>query len=169
MIETKPIITPLAITLTLTLHSATVLQDLAEYRTIVGGLQYLSSTQPQIAYVANKLSQFMHQPTTDHWVAIKRLLCYLSGIINHGILLHHQSNLPHHAFSDVDWASNKDDYTSTSVYLVYLGRKPISWSSKKQHTLARSSTEAGYRLVASIAVELRWICSLLTELGVVLP
>ena len=68
----------------------------------------------------------MHQPTSDHWSAIKLLLRYLYGTIDHGIMLHHHSNLALHAFSDVDWAGNIDDFTSTSAYLVYLGRNPIS-------------------------------------------
>ncbi|KAA3452459.1 Retrovirus-related Pol polyprotein from transposon TNT 1-94 [Gossypium australe] len=66
-------------------------------------------------------------------------------------------------------AGCKDDYTSTSAYIIYLGHNPISWSSKKQHTIAHSSTEVEYRVVSSLAVELSWICSLLTELGICVP
>ena len=115
------------------------------------------------------LSQFMHQPTIDHWNAINRLLRHLCGTINHGIILHSHSNLSLHVFSDADWAGDKDDFTSTSAYLVYLGRNPISWSSKKYRTIAHSSTEAEYRFIATISAEIRWICSLLTELGVDIP
>ena len=93
----------------------------------------------------------MHQPTSDNWGAVKSHLRYLCGTIDHGIMLYSHSNLALHAFSNANWAGNKDDYTSTGAYLVYLGCNPIAWSSKKQCIVARSSTEVEYRLVALTA------------------
>lgn len=74
-----------------------------------------------------------------------------------------------HAYSDADWAGDPDNFSSTGAYIVYLGRNPISWSSKKQKTIARSSTEAEYRYVADTAAELTWVSSVRYELGLKLP
>ena len=90
------------------------------------------------------------------------------GTLSHEIYLRKQSQAPLHAFSDADWAGDSDDYVSTNGYIVYLGSHSISWTSRKQKGVARSWTEAEYRAVAHTSAELRWICSLLTELGVTL-
>ncbi|KAL6318465.1 hypothetical protein AAG906_041234 [Vitis piasezkii] len=74
-----------------------------------------------------------------------------------------------HAFSDADWAGNKDDRMSTSAYIVFLGHNPISWASKKQRSVARSSIKTEYEAIASIATELSWIRSLLMEITISLP
>lgn len=107
----------------------------------------------------------MHCPTDLHWDALKRLLRYLYGSIHHGLLLRRNSPLHLHAFTDADWASDQQTYRNTMGYIVYLGSNPISWSSKRQPTLARSSTEAEFRDVASTTTEVQWVVSLLSELG----
>ncbi|KAL9300604.1 putative RNA-directed DNA polymerase [Arabidopsis thaliana] len=149
MLHAKPIATPMATTPKLTLNSGTKLPDATEYRRVVGSLQYLAFTRPDISYAVNRLSQFMHTPSTDHWQAVKRVLRYLAGTPTHGIFISRNTPLTLHAFSDSDWAGDSDDLVSTNAYVVYLGRNPISWSSKKQKGVARSSTEAEYRAVAN--------------------
>ena len=169
MLNTKLVSTPLATYPKLTLQSGSPLSDPQEYRRIVGSLQYLALTRPDVSYAVNKLSQFMHCPTTNHWQAVRRVLRYLSGTLNHGIYLQKQKLPTLHAFSDADWTGYSDDYVSTNAYIIFLGSQPISWTTKKQKGVVRSSTGSEYRAVANIASEIRWIASLLLELGVPIP
>ncbi|KAL9293207.1 putative RNA-directed DNA polymerase [Arabidopsis thaliana] len=74
MLDAKPISTPMAATPKLSLFSGTALPDAKEYRMVIGSLQYLSFTRPDIAFAVNRLSQFMHKPTDEHWRAAKRVL-----------------------------------------------------------------------------------------------
>ncbi|CAA7029021.1 unnamed protein product [Microthlaspi erraticum] len=166
MLHAKPVTTPMAASPKLSLHTGTRLSDPTEYRTVLGSLQYLAFTRPDLSYAVNRLSQYMHAPTTDHWLAVKRLLRYLAGTSTHGIFLQTGNSVTLHAYSDADWGGDRDDYVSTNGYLVYLGSHPLSWSSKKQKGVVRSSTEAEYRSVANTASEVQWICSLLGELGI---
>lgn len=166
MTDCKPVNSPLDLNVKLTLGAGTTLHNPTDYRTLVGGLQYLSLTRLDIAFAVNKLSQFMHHPTTVHWQALKRLLRYLKGTIDLSLNLYRDSPLNLHAFSDANWAGDRDDFVSTGAYIVYLGRNPISWSSKKQKSIARSSTEAEYRSIAQTAAEITYVSHLMHELGV---
>lgn len=90
------------------------------YRSVVGGLQYATITRPDIAFAVNKVSQFMHQPTESHWAAVKRILRYLKGTMDHGLQLHKSNQLSLHAFSDADWAGCPDDRKSTTGFCIFL-------------------------------------------------
>lgn len=166
LLNAHPVSTPMATHHKLSLHSGTRLTDATEYRSAVGSLQYLAFTRPDISYAVNKLSQYMHAPTTDHWTAVKRVLRYLAGTASHGLYFSSQNPSSLHAYSDADWTGDIDDFVSTNAYIIYLSRHPISWSSKKQKRVAQSSTEAEYRSVVNTSAEIRWICSLLKELSI---
>ncbi|KAL5574419.1 hypothetical protein UlMin_016118 [Ulmus minor] len=148
----------------LTLNDGSPPANATQFRSLIGGLQYLQLTRPDTAFAVNKLAQFMHAPTQTHWIAAKRLLRYLK----HTIHLDVTPPLDLRAYSDADWAGDPDSYKSTTAFVLFLGGNPISWCSKKQRTVARSSTEAEYRAVASTAAEVTWVSHLLSELGITL-
>lgn len=111
----------------------------------------------------------MHAPRTTHLHVVKRIFRYLQGTTDHGIHLR-SSKVPSLvvAYSDADWAGCKDSSRSTTGYVVFFGPNLISWRSKKQPIVSKSSTEAEYRVVAYIVAETIWIQQLLGELGLVL-
>lgn len=166
MQDAHPYPSPMASNLTLSKHDGDPCSDPHLYRSIVGALQYATLTRPDIAYSVNKVSQYMHSPTTSHWAAVKRILRYLKGSSHLGLSITPSSSLNLHAYCDADWAGCPDDRRSTSGYCIYLGSNLISWSSKKQPTVSRSSTEAEYRSLANTGAELIWVQYLLTELQV---
>ena len=131
------------------------------YRSIVGALQYLTFTRPDISFAVHQVCQFMQLPMVSHFLAVKRILRYLKGTATYG-LSYHRDSLDLKAFSDVDWAGDPNDRRSTTGLVVFIGSNPISWSSKKQQTVSRSSTEAEYRALASTAAEIDWLKQLLT-------
>ncbi|CAN6699168.1 unnamed protein product [Malus baccata var. baccata] len=135
------------------------------YRSVVGALQYLTFTRPDIAFSVHQVAQFMQSPMVAHFTAVKRILRYLKGTISHGIG-YSRGSLQLKAFSDADWAGDPNDRRSTTGLVVFLGNSPISWSSKKQLTVSRSSTEAEYRALSSTSAELDWIQQLLVFLQV---
>lgn len=139
--------------------------DVTLFRTLVGSLQYRTLTRPEIAFSVNTVCQHMQQPKVSHFVAVKRLLRYVKGTLNHGLHIT-SGSLSLTAFADADWAGDPVDRRSTSGFVVFLRSTPISWCAKKQPTVARSSTEAEYRAMAQTAADLVWIQQLLSELHI---
>jgi histone deacetylase 1/2 len=164
----KSVDTPLSVSDKLSKADGEMLnsEDSTRYRSIVGALQYITLTRPDIAFSVNKVCQFLHAPTTVHWTAVKRILRYLRGTVALGLRLSRSSSTSVSAFSDADWAGCPDDRRSTGGFAVFLGSNLISWSARKQATVSRSSTEAEYKALANATAEVIWVQSLLTELGV---
>lgn len=108
----------------------------------------------------------MHKLTSLHLQHLKRILQYIKQTISHGIMLRKTSVDNLLAYSDADWGGNNDDRTSTSAYIILFGGNPILWLSRKQRTVARSSTEVVYYAVATATIELIWLQNLLHELRI---
>ncbi|XP_050379847.1 uncharacterized mitochondrial protein AtMg00810-like [Argentina anserina] len=152
MLDASPVSTPSS-SKRLSLTDGTPLADGTEYRSVVVALQYLTLTHPDISYVVNQLCQFLHSPTTVHWVAVKRILRYLKHTPTSG-LFYAPSSLNLVAYCDSDYAGDPDTRISTGGTCIYLGSNLISWSSKKQNEVSRSSTETEYRQLAYTAAHL---------------
>lgn len=161
MMESKPISIPSAPGSHLAANSGTPLPDPTKYRSLVGALQYLSIIRPDISFAVNQVCKFMQAPTSTHWQAAKRILRYIKGTIEFGLVFTKSSSTNLNILVDAE-----DDRRSTTGSCVFLGPNPVAWMSKKQPTVSRSSAEAEYRAIAHVAAELKWFCSLLREFGV---
>nr|KYP49046.1 Copia protein [Cajanus cajan] len=138
--------------------TGTLFDDPTLYRSVVGALQYATITRPEIAFSVNKVSQFMCSPMEEHWKVVKRILRYLKGTLKHGLVF-----TPTRSSSSFS-LSSREKWIEEN--LIYLGPNLVSWWSKKQLLVARSSTEAEYRALAQAVTEVLWIQSLLQELKV---
>ncbi|CAH9080818.1 unnamed protein product [Cuscuta epithymum] len=166
LLGAKPAGFPIEQNHTLAQADGPLLTEPEAYRRLVGKLIYLSFTRPDLAYAVHILSQFMHAPRQQHWDAALRVVRYLKGTPGQGILLSSSCNLLLTGWCDSDWASCPLTRRSLTGWVVFLGGSPVSWKTKKQHTVSRSSAEAEYRSMAALTAELKWLKSLLLSLGV---
>ncbi|PKU65522.1 Retrovirus-related Pol polyprotein from transposon TNT 1-94 [Dendrobium catenatum] len=165
MTACNPLANPSCTKLPTVFQDDPLLSDPTLYRRLTGALQYLTITRPDIAYSVNQLSQHMHNPLSQHVYLLKRLLRYLKGTLDYGIPIS-KSNLVLSSFSDADWAGDPISRRSTSGYCSFLGNTIISWTVKKQHTVARSSTESEYRALAALTADIIWLRRLLADFGI---
>ncbi|CAN6586683.1 unnamed protein product [Malus baccata var. baccata] len=139
--------------------------DKGRYQRLVGRLIYLSHTRPDIAYAVSVVSQFMHSPSVDHMEAVMRILAYLKSAPGKGVLYESHGHMRIEGFTDADWAGDVTDRRSTSGYFTFVGGNLVTWRSKKQNVVSRSSAEAEYRGMAHGVCEMLWLRKLLESLG----
>ncbi|XP_071728946.1 uncharacterized mitochondrial protein AtMg00810-like [Rutidosis leptorrhynchoides] len=168
LLDVKPVATPLSTTEKFS-TSGSSFKDPTLYRSLVGALQYLTITRPDLSYAINQVSQFLHAPTDDHFQAVKRILRYVKGTISYWLTFSHTKSPTLLGYSDADWARCLETRRSTYGYSIFLGGNLVSWSAKKQLTVSRSSCESEYRALANTAAEVIWITHLLRELHVLPP
>ncbi|CAL2258609.1 unnamed protein product [Prunus armeniaca] len=166
MTECKSCPTPLPSDTRLSCMDGDPLPDPSTYRSMVGGLQYLTLSRPDISFAVNHVCQFMHNPRTSHIQVVKRILRYIKGTLEQGLIFHKSNDFTLRSFLDADWAGSVDDRRSTTGACIFLGPNLLTWTAKKQSTVSRSSTEAEYRALANTAAEIRWFGYLFRELGI---
>jgi hypothetical protein len=164
MIDAKPISTPADPSLVIKADGKPV-KDTVPYKEAIGSLIYcMVCTRPDIAYIVGVLSRYMAAPKEHHWNCVKRVLRYLKGTIQKEIQYGglYKNIL---GYSDSNFAADVDDRKSTGAYLFIMNSGAVSWVSKKQQTVAKSTTEAEYMALSQASCEAIWIRSFLKEIG----
>lgn len=136
------------------------------YRSLVGSLLYISNgTRPDIAYSVGQLSRHLERPSEEHWKAAIRVLRYLKSTSDMGINYTGSDKcLCVCAYSDADWANNKESRRSVSGIMVMINGAPVIFKSKIQQSVALSTAEAEYIVLSLCMQEVLWLKSLLCEL-----
>ncbi|KAA0059765.1 integrase [Cucumis melo var. makuwa] len=164
MINCKPAITPMNVNEKLQQNDGAEMANAQLFRSLVGGFIYLTHTRPNISYSIGVIFMFMQRPSKDHFGAAKRVMRYIAGTIQYGIWYSKVSDFKLCGFTDNDWASSLDDRRSVSANVFTLGSGVIAWSSKKQATVALSSSEAEYVAATSATCQAIWLRRMLTKL-----
>jgi len=163
LLGAKPCSTPMEPHLQLQKNSGDLLPEPTTYRRLIGRLLYLTHSRPEISYAVSKLSQFLAAPRTDHMSAALHVLKFLKNNPSKGLFFSASSSLTLKGFSDSDWGACPDTRRSTTGFCFFLGKSLISWKSKKQTVVSRSSSEAEYRALAQATCEGQWLLYLLHD------
>ncbi|GJZ47308.1 ribonuclease H-like domain-containing protein [Tanacetum coccineum] len=169
MLTCKPAKTPLMSKLVISNEASDkdpLLENIINYQKLMGKLIYLTNTRPDISYVVHCLSQFMHSPLNSHLKIAFKILRYLKSCLGLGIHITKTSCMFLNAYSDADWAKCIVTRKYVTGYFVFLNNSLVSWKSKKQNTLSRSSTEAEYKALALVTSEVIWILKILKDLQI---
>jgi hypothetical protein len=140
--------------------------DKGRYQRLVGKLIYLSHTRPDISFAVSTVSQFMNCPTEEHMEALYRILRYLKMTPGQGLFFQKSTSREIEIFTDADWAGSVTDRRSTSGYCTFVWGNLVTWRSKKQPVVSRSSAEAEFRALSQGICEGIWIKRVLHEIGI---
>lgn len=143
-----------------------LLSDPKVYRRMMGRLMYLAITRPDISYTLIKLCQYSSAPRDAHLRAAHKLLRYLKGTAGQGIFYAADGNFDLRGFADADWGSCPDSRRSITGYAMFLGDSLVTWRSKKQRTVSRSTAEAEFRALADASCEIEWLLRIMKDLQI---
>ncbi|XP_057529744.1 uncharacterized mitochondrial protein AtMg00810-like [Amaranthus tricolor] len=142
-------VTPLPLNLKLQTNDSPLYSNPALYRSFIGKLNFLTNTRPDPSFSIQALSQFMQNPTQNHFKALTHTLNYVVATSGKGILLKDSDSLKLQAYFDSDWGACLDTQRFVTGCVILFGNSPINWKSKKQCTVSKSSSEAKYRAMAA--------------------
>ncbi|MCO5586430.1 hypothetical protein L7F22_040370 [Adiantum nelumboides] len=157
MANCKPISTPLDQNLKLKIDEGEVLDDATMYHRIVGSLIYMTISQPNLSYAVELVSQFMQLPRKLHLDALRCILSYVRATLDHALFYDAGTQVQVHGYTDFDWVGSSSDCRSTSGYMFSFRSVAITWSNKKQPTVALLSIEVEYRGAPVVACEVAWM------------
>eukprot|EP00253_Pinus_taeda_P027844 PITA_27844 len=143
MQDCKPTTTPMQPGLKLSAQSSSPLVNETLFRQLVGSLIYLTATRPDISFAVSYISRFMSAPKADHWIAAKRVLRYVHGTSDYGLLYTRSFDPILSGYTDSDWAGSVDDRKSIAGYVFSLGSGAVTWTSKKQQAVALLNRSRG--------------------------
>ena len=174
MEECKPLATPLDVKAILVKPSQEELEEFSQemdgvpYKAAVGSLMYaMVATRADLAFAVSVVSQFMASPAPMHWMAVKRIMRYLKGTLDVKLCLG-GTNMSLYGYCDADWGGDLTTRKSTTGYVFFVGDGAISWNSKRQPTVALSTTEAEYMAASHSAKEAMWLRLLMADVGCML-
>ena len=140
--------------------------DTTMFKQAVGSLMYLTATRPDLMYGVSLISRFMANQQSSHWLAAKRILRYIQGTTDFGILYKRgRRNAGLVSYTDSNYAGDLDDRKSTSGFAFIMGSRAISWASKKQPVVSLSTTKVEYIVAALCACQCIWLRRILEQLG----
>ncbi|MCO5605894.1 hypothetical protein L7F22_060080 [Adiantum nelumboides] len=166
MADCKPISTPLDQNLKLRFDEGEVLDDATMYRRIVGSFIYMTILRLDLSYAVGLVSEFMQLPRKPHLDAVRRILRYVRATLDYALFYDASTQVQVHGYTDSDWVGSISDRRSTSGYMFSFGSAVVTRSSKKQSTIALSSTKAEYRGAVVAAGEVAWLEMLLRDLEI---
>lgn len=160
----KNVVTLLPLHIKLTADEGVLYSDRTFYRCMVGKLKFSTHTRPDLSYNVQCLSHYLQHPRVPHFQALMHTLRYVGSTAGQGIILKASGQLSLKAYSDSDWGACPDSRRSITGYVMLVDNSPVSWKSKKQGTVSRSSSEVEYRAISTAASEITWLVRLLEEL-----